>query len=345
MNMKTLVSLSLIGWLFSLASDPPFSLGQEYYKGKTLRIIVGYASGGGFDLYSRAIARHIGRHIPGNPTVIVENMPGAGGIILANYLQSQAKPDGLTIGNIIGSMVHQQLFGTKGIEFDMRKFLWLGVPVQDVTACALTKASGITSLEKWFAAKEPVKIGGEAPGTNDSDAPRVLKMALGLPIQLIEGYKGTSQIRLAAEAGELAGGCWTWESIKVTWRKALESGSANVVLQINRERHSELAAVPNAVEHAKTEEGRQLLHLGVHDVNSILRAYTLPPGTPKDTVAILRKAFMGTMKDPEFLAEMNKANFAINPLSGEQVETIIGAFFKLQAAQVTRLKEVLAIQN
>jgi tripartite-type tricarboxylate transporter receptor subunit TctC len=342
MNTKIRVSLSLVVSLFILALNPARSSAQEFYKGKTLRIIVGYAPGGGFDLYSRAIARHIGRHIPGNPTAIVDNMPGAGGIILGNYM-SQAKPDGLTIGNIIGSMVQQQLFGTKGIEFDMSKFNWVGVPVQDITACALTKASGITSLDKWLAAKEPIKIGGEGPGTNDSDAPRILKLALGLPIQLIEGYKGTSQIRMAAEAGEVAGGCWTWESIKVTWRKGLDAVLVNVVLQINRERHSELAQVPNAIEYAKTDEGRQLLQLGVHDANAILRAYMLPPATPKDRVETLRAAFMETMKDPEFLSEMNKSNFAINPLSGEQVQKIIAGYFKLPAAQLARLKEALGV--
>ena len=345
MNTKIRFLLSRVVWLFLLALIPARSYAQEFYKGKTLRIIVGYAAGGGFDLYSRAISRHISRHIPGNPAAVVDNMPGAGGIILGNYLQSQAKPDGLTIGNIIGSLVHQQLFGTKGIEFDMSKFNWVGVPVQDLTACALTKASGITSLEQWLAAKEPVKLGGEAPGANDSDAPRILKLALGLPIQLVEGYKGTSQIRLAAEAGEVAGGCWTWESIKVTWRKALDAGLVNVVLQINRERHSELTQVPNAIEYAKTDEGRQLLQLGVHDPGAILRAYALPPGTPKDRVEILRKAFMATMKDADFLTEMKKSNFAINPLPGEQVEKIITGFFKLPPAQVARLKEVLGVQN
>jgi len=345
MNTKIRFLLSRVVWLFLLALIPARSYAQEFYKGKTLRIIVGYAAGGGFDLYSRAISRHISRHIPGNPAAVVDNMPGAGGIILGNYLQSQAKPDGLTIGNIIGSLVHQQLFGTKGIEFDMSKFNWVGVPVQDLTACALTKASGITSLEQWLAAKEPVKLGGEAPGANDSDAPRILKLALGLPIQLIEGYKGTSQIRLAAEAGEVAGGCWTWESIKVTWRKALDAGLVNVVLQINRERHSELTQVPNAIEYAKTDEGRQLLQLGVHDPGAILRAYALPPGTPKDRVEILRKAFMATMKDADFVTEMKKSNFTIDPLPGEQVEKIITGFFKLPPAQVARLKEVLGVQN
>ena len=151
----------------------------------------------------------MGRHIPGNPSIIVDNMGGAGSRIAANFL-FKAQPDGLVIGNFIGSLVLQQIMGDKGIELDGRKFEWLGAPVQDENVCAVTKASGINSLDDWFAAKKPVKLGGEAPGTNDSDIPRVLKAALGLPIQLIEGFKGTSNIRIAAEGCEVDGGCWTW---------------------------------------------------------------------------------------------------------------------------------------
>lgn len=314
---------------------------QQFYKGKTIRIVVGFAAGGGFDTYARAIARHLGKHIPGNPSIVVDNMAGAGSLLAANDLYNRAKPDGLTIGNFIGSLIQQQLFETKGVEFDARKFEWLGVPVQDSTACALTKASGITSLEKWFAAKEPVKLGGEAPGANDSDVPRVLKAVLGLPIQLVEGYKGTSQIRLAADAGEIAGGCWTWESIKVTWRKGLESGDVNVVLQVNPQRLPDLANVPNVLEHAKTEEGREIIRAGILNSAAILRAYALPPGTPKDRVEIMRGAFLATMKDPEFVAEMNKASLSINPLSGAEVEKIALSFFKLQPKEVAKLKEIL----
>ncbi|MEK6602717.1 MAG: tripartite tricarboxylate transporter substrate-binding protein [Candidatus Binatota bacterium] len=341
MKKMVFVAASFLVWacLVFGASTPAHS--QDFYKGKTIHIVVGFSAGGGFDTYSRAIARHLGKQIPGNPTIIVENMGGAGSLLAANHLYGRAKPDGLTIGNFIGSLVLQQLFGSKGIEFDARKFEWLGVPVQDMTACALTKASGITSLDKWFAAKEPVKIGGEAPGANDSDVPRVLKATLGLPIQLIEGYKGTSQIRLAAEAGEIAGGCWTWESIKVTWRKGLESGEVNVVLQVNPERFSELSNVPNAIEYAKSEEARQLLKTAIYDSAAITRVYALPPGTPRDRADLLRKAFAATMKDPEFLAEMNKTNLGINPLPGSAVEKIVAGFFKLQPAQVARVKEVL----
>ncbi len=342
MNTKSSCVVAL--FIFLMVSGPVQVSGQEFYKDKTIRIVVGFAAGGGFDTYARIIARHMGKHIPGNPAIIVENMGGAGSLLAANHLY-RAKPDGLTIGNFIGTLVLQQIYGSKGIEFDARKFDWLGVPVQDSTACALTSASGITSLEKWFAAKEPVKIGGEAPGANDSDVPRILKVALRLPIQLVEGYKGTSQIRLAAEAGEIAGGCWTWESIKVTWRRGLESKNVNVVLQLNPKRHPDLADVPNAIEYAKTDEGRMLLEAAVHNPGAILRAYALPPGIPKDRAELLRKGFMATTKDPGLLAETNKAGLAVNPLSGAEVEKIVASFFKLQPAQISRLKEVLLPQK
>jgi tripartite-type tricarboxylate transporter receptor subunit TctC len=341
MNQRLVCAVSVLVIFFYYAFDASRAASQEFYKGKTIRIIVGFAAGGGFDTYARVISRHMGKHIPGNPSVIVENMGGAGSLLAANDLYSRAKPDGLTIGNFIGSLVQQQVFGVKGIELDGRKFEWLGVPVQDSTACALTKASGITIMEKWFAAKEPVKLGGEAPGANDSDVPRVLKAVLGLPIQLIEGYKGTSQIRLAAEAGEIAGGCWTWESIKTTWRKGLESGDVNVVLQVNPQRLPDLTHVPNALEYTKTEEARELIRAAILNPAAILRAYALPPGTPKERVELLRKAFLATMKDAEFVAEMSKANLSINPLPGTEVEKVVASFFRLQPKEVARLKEIL----
>lgn len=341
MSSRTLWIAGIIVGSLALVGVRKPAFGQDFYKDKTIRIVVGFSAGGGFDTYARMIARHMGRHVPGRPTIIVENMGGAGSLLAANYLYARAKPDGLTIGNFIGTLVLQQIYGTKGIEFDARSFAWLGVPVQDMTACALTKASGITSLEQWFAAKQPVKLGGEAPGANDSDTPRVLKTALGLPIQLIEGYKGTSQIRLAAEAGEVAGGCWTLESIKVTWRRALESGLVNMVLQLGPKKHPEFPNVPNAIDYAKTDDARMLIQTAVHHPGAVLRAYALPPGTPKDRVGLLRKAFMATMEDSALQAEARKAGLAINPLPGTEVERIVASLFKLQPAQIARLKEVL----
>jgi tripartite-type tricarboxylate transporter receptor subunit TctC len=338
---------SLVMLLISIMIAPSSyaaSADDNFYRGKNIRIIVGFAAGGGFDAYARAIARHMGRHIPGNPSIIVENMTGAGSRVSANFL-FRAPPDGLLIGNFIGSLVLQQIMGDKGIEFDGRKFDWVGAPVQDETVCALTKASGIGSLDDWFATKKPVKLGGEAPGANDSDVPRVLKAALGLPIQLIEGFKGTSNIRIAAEAGEVDGGCWTWASIRTTWANGLESGNVKAIIQINPKKADDIPNVPNAIDYAKTPEAKILIDSGVHAPSAILRAYALPPGTPKGRGDILRSAFNATMKDPEFLAEMKKSRLEVNPLTGTEMDGIVRKLFQMDAKNVAKIREVLIPKN
>jgi tripartite-type tricarboxylate transporter receptor subunit TctC len=314
---------------------------QDFYKGKTIRIIVGFAAGGGFDVYSRTIARHMPKHLPGNPSMIVDNMTGAGSRLAANYLYKASSPDGLTIGNFIGSLLLQQILGDQGIEFDGRKFEWLGAPVMDDTACALTKASGVTNIDQWFASKTPLKLGGEAPGANDSDVPRMLKATLGLPIQLIEGYKGTSNIRLAAEAGEVDGGCWTWASVRSTWKTGLDSGLVNVVLQVNAKKASGILNVPNAIDYAKTQDAKQLIDAGIHAPSAILRAYALPPGTPKERLNVLRDAFTATMKDKDFVAEISKASLELNPLSGAEVENVARKLYQVDANLTGKLREIL----
>ncbi len=314
---------------------------HEFFQGKTIRIIVAFSAGGGFDLYARGIARQMGRHIPGNPTFIVENMPGAGGVIAATHVYKVAKPDGLTLGHFQGGLqiLLGQVLGRPGIEFDAAKFEYVGVLVKDNWICALTKASGITSMEKWMASKTPVKMGA-VPGFID-DIYKILKVTLGLPIQIVTGYKGTADIRLAADSGEVAGGCWNWESIKATWRKALDTGDVAVVLLMMPQPHPELPNVPLAVDFAKTEEARQLIQVGISDTGVTSRLYALPPGTPKDRVQILRRAFMATMKDPDFLAEARKAKLDVNPVDGEEVERTIARLFKLSPAMLERLKEVI----
>ena len=213
--------------------------------------------------------------------------------------------------------------------------------MSDHVACALTKASGITSIDRWMAAKTPVKLGGSAPGTTNDDSAKLLKAALGLPIQLVSGYKGTAPIRLAAESGEIDGGCWAWESIKVTWRKGLDAGEVQVVLQAVPKAHPDLPKVPVAIELAKTDEARKLIQVGIHNTSAITRPYALPPGTPKDRVQLLRKAFMDTMKDKEFLAEAEKSKLDIDPASGEEIQKIIVGLFQLDPALVSKLAEIL----
>jgi tripartite-type tricarboxylate transporter receptor subunit TctC len=326
---------SVISWV------APSSAQETFFKGKTIRIVVGFPAGGGFDTYSRAIARHMGRHIPGNPTILVENMTWAGSLIAANHVYKVAKPDGLTMGNFIGGLIMQQVLGGQGIEFDARRFEWIGVPVKDNVVCALTKASGIPNIDQWMASKAPVKLGGSAPGSTNDDVVKVLKAALGLPAQLVTGYKGTADIRLAADSGEVAGGCWAWESIKVTWRKGLDSGEVNVVLQSVPKAHPDLPSVPLAIHYAKTDEARKLIQVGIHDSSAITRPYMLPPRTPKERVQILRKAFQGTLKDKEFLEDAGKSKIDVDPVTGEEVARIIAGLFKLEPSLVTKLKEIL----
>jgi putative tricarboxylic transport membrane protein len=271
---------------------------------------------------------------------VVENMTGAGGIIHANFMY-QAKPDGLIIGNNAGGLILQQIMGAKGIEFDGKKFEFLGAPGSDHHVCTLSKASGVTSMERWFAAKEPVKFGGVGPGGGASDNARVLQAALGLPIKVIDGYKGTADIRLAAESGELAGACFAWESFKTTWRKGLESGDFNVIVQAMPKKHPELPNVPLAGDYVKTEEGRRLLKHGVYDTAIITRPYFLSPGTPKARVQLLRRAFADVLKDPDLLAEAKKASLDIEYVSGEETEAVVQGLFKIEPAFIARMKQVL----
>ena len=327
---------------FALAAAAAYATTHEFFKGKTIRIVVGAAPGGGFDTYSRTLARHMAKHIPGNPTIIVENMPGAGFVIAVNHLYKVAKPDGLTIGNWIGTLVVAQVVGRKGLEFDVTKFEYVGSPVRNHDLCVLTRKSGITSVEKWFASKTPVKLGSTPPGASTYENSIVLKEALGLPIQVVVGYKGTSEVRLAAEAGEVDGLCGlSWASAKSTWRKGLESGEAIVVLQNTPRPHSELPNVPMAINLAKTDEARRLIQVGIHDTSAITYLYSLPPGTLKERVQLLRRAFQDTMKDAEFLAEARKANLDVDPAAGEELEKLVNGFFKLDTAVANKLKEIL----
>jgi tripartite-type tricarboxylate transporter receptor subunit TctC len=314
---------------------------NEFFKGKTVRIVVGLTPGGVFDTYSRSIARHLGKQIPGNPTVIVENMPGAGSLVLANHLYKVAKPDGLTIGNFNASLLMGEMLGRPGIEFDARKFEYLGVPAKLDVLCAFTKSSGITSFDRWKASKVPVKIGGTTPGSALVDAPRILRAAFRLPTQVITGYKGTAEIKLAMDGGELAGICGASDTVNLLWANAIQSGDIAVVLQARQERHPDFPKVPLALEFAKTDEERQFIQVGMQDPALLQVLYSLPPGTPKDRVQVMRKAFADTMRAPEYAADAQKAKLRIDPATSEEIEKSVDRLYKLDRQIVVQLKEIL----
>jgi tripartite-type tricarboxylate transporter receptor subunit TctC len=315
---------------------------EPFFKGKAIRLIVGFSAGGGFDAYSRALSRHMGKHIPGTPTIVVENMAGAGSMITANYVYNQAKPDGLTIGNWIGGIILQQYLGATGIAFDAAKFEWVGSPVQISNACVTTRKSGITSMDRWLSSKTPVKFGGESAGSTTADIPRLLQKYTKLPVQLVEGYKGVADVRIAAESGEVAGYCSSWEGTKTSWRNAIESKEAVVVLQAVPKPHADLPDVPLAVNYISSEEGRELFKIVVHEVGgTINRLYSLPPGTPKERVRILQGAFQATMKDPEFLEDAKRSKLDIDPVSAEEIEKAVAGIKKLSPDMLAKLRDVI----
>lgn len=314
---------------------------DEAYAGKTVRIVVGFPPGGGFDVYSRMLARHLPRHIPGKPTVVVENMPGAASLIAANYAYRVARPDGLTIVSFHGNQVLGQVLGRAGVEFDARRFVWLGAPLREVTVCTLARRRGIPGIGPWMASSTPVRLGSSGPGGATHDVPRLLQSALGLPIHLVRGYRGTAEIRLAVQSGEVDGFCTLWDSLKTTWRDELESGAAHAVIQGGARPLPELPGVPLALDVARTEEARQLIRAGMILPGTLVRAYALPPDTPAGLVRILRAALLETLRAPDFLAEAGRANLAVDPVEGEQLEQAVSELFNLDAAVVSRLRELL----
>ena len=313
-----------------------------YYENKTIRIIVGYSPGGGYDSYARAIARHMGKYIPGNPSIIVENMPGAGSLISANHLYRVTKPDGLTLGHFNGGLFFGQVIGQQGIEFDARKFEYIGAAVTGGCVALLRKASGITNVEKWYSSKRPIKMGGVVLGAYAPDnVTKVLKEALGLPIQLVTGYKGIAEIRLAAESGELDGAFGAWYGVRVSWRGVIESGDMNILMQAVPKSFSDLSNVPLSINLAKTETARQLIEAGVHMPSLFSWPFVLPPGTLKEQVLIIRKAFENTLKDSGFLAEAEKSKIGLDPVSGEELQKVVLGLFKTDPASLTKLKEIV----
>ncbi|HEU4344927.1 MAG TPA: tripartite tricarboxylate transporter substrate-binding protein [Candidatus Binatia bacterium] len=342
MLMKIFAGVAVVAGLTVALNSSALAASDEFYKGKVIRIVVGFSAGGGFDTYARSVARHMGKYVPGNPTIVVENMTGAGSLIAANHVYKVAKPDGLTLGAFNGNQILGQLVGAPGINFDARKMEWVGAPGYNHDLCVVNRQSGVSSAEQWLSSKTPLKLGGSAPGAPTDDGPKILKEAVGLPIRLVSGYKGTADIRVAVESGEVDGLCgFSWASVRATWRKAIESGQVAVLLQTAPKAHGDLPKVPLSISFAKTAEARQLIEAGVHQPSSLTYSYSLPPATPKDRVQTLRKALSETLKDEALLNEAAKANLEIAPASGEQIEQSIRDLFKTEPKVVAKLKEVL----
>lgn len=314
----------------------------DFYKGKTVRIIVGAAPGGGYDLYARALARTMSKYVPGNPTIIVENNAGAGGIVAANQVYASLPKDGTVIAHYPGNILKQQLFGASGVEFDANKFQYLGAAVPNTTILVVSKRSGFTSAAQAIGpnAREMI-LGAVAPGTGSYDGATLYRGVLGAKIKLVPGYQGTAPIGLAIEAGEVDGYFNAWTSVKSSNAEQIKGGDWLILLQIVDKPHQDLPRVPTAASLATTEEQRQTLRFGTVIPDQSARPFVVAPEVPTDRVAMLREAFVKTMADKDFLADAEKAKLDIEPVSGQELQRLIGEYLSMPADWKTKLQKIM----
>lgn len=300
------------------AADPT----ADFYTGKTVRIVVGSAPGGGYDLYARLLSRHIGRHIPGNPTVIVQNMPGAGGLTATNFLYAKAPRDGTSFGIVQGTLIYAQAGNSPNVQFDMRQFGWLGSANNTSNACVFSKRAmpkeGRELLER------EVIIGTSAGSTEL--VPTLLNNILGTKFKLVRGFQSTTNVLLAIERGEVDGLCgWGWDGAQVNGRDFFDRGVIQVGLETANERHPVLKerGVPFALDLVKSEKDRKVWEF-LFSYLVYVRPFIVPPEVPADRLKALQSAFKATLEDPEFLAEAKKGQVEIRYVSPERVQSALG---------------------
>ena len=293
----------------------------NFYHGKTVRIIVGFSAGGGYDQYSRMIARHLSKYIPGNPAVIVENMAGAGSILAANHTFNVAPKDGTVIGNISGPIILEQLFGTPAVQFDMAKFRYLAVPVSETYLMIVTRKPGVSKIDEVIGPKGKQVVIGAIPGSTVEHAPILVRDVLGANLKVVSGYKGTADVRLAIDSGEVEGFFNTWTSAKLTSYDKIKSGEWLVLAQLTEKPLKDLIVpnVPTIPMIAKNNEQRLILKYGTSTPNDFGKVYVLPPGVPADRAKALESAFEQAFVDKELQTDAERAKLEVDPIIGDDV--------------------------
>ena len=328
-------------YLFTLAIGLVIALGtstsalaDDFYKGKTIRFVVGYSPGGGYDTYTRAVVRHIGKYIPGNPIPIVQNRSGAGSLIAANYMYKRAKPDGLTVGVWNSAIVLKQALGDRRVRLKSDRFGWVGAPVKGFPACAIMGHTGLKTFKDIRNSKEPIKLGATTAGGTTYDLPILLNKTLGTNFNVITGYRGTATIRIAMQKGEVDGACWGWESMSVTARAMLDATGDEQLIPFlihGKPGNPEVDDLPQVTRAIKGKDNLATFNAWVRQYE-FQRPLSLPPGTPKDRLDILRKAYGAVMSDPKFLAEAKRSKLIINYVTGEEIEKLVAEILATPAS-------------
>lgn len=321
------------------AADPV----EDFYKGKTVSMQIGYSPGGGYDLYARVLARHIGKYIPGKPSVVPQNRPGAGSLILANWLYNVAPKDGTVMGTFARGMAMEPLVGGDGTEFDANKFNWIGSITNEVSICGFTAKSGIRTWQDMVT--KTYTVGGTGSGSDTDVFPSVLKNMFGAKLKLIPGFPGGADVVLAVERGELDGRCgWSWSSVVSRSKALFDSKQVIPTVQISLKKHPDLPDVPLVTEYARNTEELDALKL-ILSRQAMARPFAAPPGIPAERVKALRDAFNATMKDPEFLAETAKVDLEVQPVTGEEIAALIADLYRAPKSVVELAKKAMADPN
>jgi tripartite-type tricarboxylate transporter receptor subunit TctC len=310
-----------------------------FYKSRNLNMEIGYSVGGGYDVYARMIARYIGRHVPGGPTVVSKNLEGAGSLRLANWLYNIAPKDGTEIGTIGRGIAFDPLLGNKAAQFDAQKFNWIGSANNEVSVCVAWHDGGINKFEDLYARQ--MTVGGTGGGSDTDAFPLILNAVLGTRMKIITGYPGGNDVNLAMERGEVAGRCgWSWSSVVATHKSWLDEKKITILVQLGLSKHPDLPNVPLVTDLAKNDEERQLLKL-IFARQVMGRPYLAPPNVPRERVEAIRQAFMETMKDKDFVAEADKAQLEITPVSGPEVEKLVREVYQTSPAIAAKAAQVL----
>ena len=313
---------------------------EEFYRGKTVKFIVGSNTGGSYDTYSRLLAAHMGRHIPGNPTLIVENMPGASGVKSAQYIADIAPKDGSVIGMFNQSMPQRQMFEPDKVKFDLAKFGWLGAMNTSTTVFITWHASGVKTLED--AKKKEVMMGALSATGGNAVYPLLINAFLDTKFKVVLGYKGGNTIQLAMERGEVDGrAAVVWSGLKAGWPHWIAEKKVNVLLQTGLAKEKDLPDVPLLLDLAKTPEEKAIFRFVSSD-SAMGFPVTAPPGIPEDRLAALRKAFSDTMADPEFLKIAKERKLEVEPSTGQEVKKVVEDLTSTPKEVIAKIKKGLA---
>jgi tripartite-type tricarboxylate transporter receptor subunit TctC len=317
-----------------------------FYQGKTVRVVIATTTGGGYDLWARLIARHIGKHIPGHPTIIAQNMPGAGGVVGANYVYGIAKPDGLTLGAFNPALYFDQLVGRPEVKFDWAKFTWLGSPEQNAPLHFIRSDTPFKTIDDLRNAKEPPKCGSTGTGTTGHYIPRLLEDTLGVKTTIVSGYQGGTEIDLAVERNEVV--CWSPQIAtyfgREPYRRWHKTGFTRVVIQTGAKRDARLKDVPTLnemMQQYKTPEAGRRLAKVILTAATLGRPIAAPPGVPPDRTKTLRDAYAKTLSDPELLAEAARMGWELEPLTGQELEALAKEVVAQPKDVIERMKWVL----